>query len=148
VLAPTLLKLLYGPDFVKYAPCARLFAISIVISALAVGPIITLTATRRVRPLFVVQLGRLAFAVAAVSVLAAAYGVTGAAAADVLTSAAATTAIVLLQSWTRRSVEGTHRRPAVGAVRKRLIRNTEFLLMVSPHSSTWRPLNEPPEQRW
>jgi len=144
--APTLLKLLYGPEFVKYAPCARLFAISIVISALTVGPIITLTATRRVRPLFIVQLGRLVFAVAAVIVLAAAYGVTGAAAADVLTSAVATTAILLLQSRTRRSVEGTHRRPAVGAVRRRLIRNTEFLLMVSPHSSAWRPLNESPEQ--
>ena len=110
VAAPTLLKLLYGPDFVKYAPCARLFAISIVISAFAVGPIITLTATRRVRPLFVVQLAKLAFAVAAVIVLAAEYGVTGAAAADVLTCAVATTAIVLLQSWTRRSVVGAQRR--------------------------------------
>src|SRR5271154_22319 len=53
VAAPALLKLLYGPEFVKYAPCARLFAIAVVLSAFNVGPIITLTATRRVRPLFV-----------------------------------------------------------------------------------------------
>ena len=69
VAAPTLLKLLYGPEFVKYAPCARLFAVSVVLSAFAVGPIITLTATRRVRPLFMLQLAKLAFAVAAVSVV-------------------------------------------------------------------------------
>ena len=94
-------------------------------SAFAVGPIITLTATRRVRPLFVLQLAKLVFAVAAVSVLAAAYGVTGAAAADVLTSALATVAIVMLQSWTRRSLEGTQRRTVIDALRSRLTRNTE-----------------------
>ena len=84
-----------------------MFAVSIVVYAIGVGPMITLTATRRVVPLFVVQLARLAFAVAAVSVLSAAYGVTGAAAADLVTCVVATVAILIVQSWARRSVEGT-----------------------------------------
>jgi O-antigen/teichoic acid export membrane protein len=146
VAAPTLLKLLYGPEFVKYAPCARLFAISVVLSAFNVGPIITLTATRRVRPLFVLQLAKLAFAVAAVSVLAAAYGVTGAAAAYVLTVALATVAIVTLQSWTRRSFERTQRRTAVDVLRNRLVRNMRYLLALSPDTPAWRTPTESSER--
>ena len=146
VAAPTLLRLLYGPDFVPYAPCARLFAISVVVSAFAVGPIIALTATRRVRPLFMVQLGRLAVALAAVCVLSAAYGVTGAAAADVLTCVLTTTAILVLQSWTRRSVDGAQRSPASEAIRRRLAKNTAFLLMLSPDSSVWTPPSQSPPQ--
>jgi O-antigen/teichoic acid export membrane protein len=57
--APTMLRLLYGPGFVAYAPSARIFGISIVVASFAVGPILTLTTTRRVRPLFVLQLVRL-----------------------------------------------------------------------------------------
>jgi O-antigen/teichoic acid export membrane protein len=136
VAAPELLKLLYGPEFVQYAACARLFAISVVLSAFNVGPIITLTATRRVRPLFVLQLAKLAFSVAAVSVLAAAYGVTGAAAAYVLTVALSTVAIVALQSRTRRSLEGPTSRSAADAVRRMLMRNTRLLLALSPESRT------------
>ena len=146
VAAPALLKLLYGPEFVKYAPCARLFAIAVVLSAFNVGPIITLTATRRVRPLFVLQLAKLVFAVAAVSVLAAAYGVTGAAAAYVLTVALATVAIVTLQSWTRRSFERTERRTAVDALRSRLVRNMRYLLALSPESPAWPSPSESSER--
>lgn len=132
IAAPALLHLLYGPDFVKYATAARLFAISVTISAFAVGPIITLTATRRVRPLFVVMLARMVVAVASVAVLASAYGVNGAAASGVLTAAFSTIAIVLVQSWTRRSYEGREQpRPAAG-LRRRLIKNAEFLLALSP----------------
>ena len=145
--APTLLRILYGPEFVPYAPCARLFAISIVVSAFAVGPIITLTATRRVRPLFMVQLGRLAVALAAVSVLSSLYGVTGAAAADVLAAVVTTVAIVVLQSWTRHSVEGSQRHFALEAVRRRLVRNAAYLLMLSPQPSTWPSPNKTREQK-
>ena len=146
VAAPALLKLLYGPEFVKYAPCARLFAIAVVLSAFNVGPIITLTATRRVRPLFVLQLAKLVFAVAAVSVLAAAYGVTGAAASYVLTVALATVAIVTLQSWTRRSFERAEHRTAVDALRSRLVRNMRYLLALSPESPGWRSPSESSER--
>ncbi len=144
--APTLLKLLYGPEFVKYAPCARLFAVSVVLSAFAVGPIITLTATRRVRPLFVLQLAKLAFAVAAVSVLAEAYGVTGAATAYLVMVALSSLAIMLLQSWTRRSQEGATGRSAAEVVRNRLAKNTRYLLALPPESSVWRSSSESAEE--
>ena len=54
------------------------------------------------------QLGRLAFSVAAVCVLATAFGVTGAAAADLLTSAVTLTAFLMLQSRVRRTFHETH----------------------------------------
>ena len=146
VAAPTLMKLLYGPEFVKYAPCARLFAISVVLAALGVGPIITLTASRRVRPLFVLQLAKLAFGVAAVSILASAYGVTGAAASYVLTTALAVAAIMILQSWTRRSVEKTQRRSVAEAVRTRVAKNSRYLLALSPESPALGSPSESPKQ--
>ncbi len=147
IAAPALLHLLYGPDFVQYATAARLFAISVTISAFAVGPIITLTATRRVRPLFVIQLGRLVVAVASVAVLAPAYGVNGAAASGVLTAAFSTISIVLVQSWTRRSYEGTQRerRPVAAGLRRRLMKNAEFLLTLSPEPPALVPPKEPSE---
>ena len=61
--APTLMRVLYGPDFVPYAASARIFAVSVVVLSFGVGPILTLTATRRVVSLFVVQLARLALSV-------------------------------------------------------------------------------------
>ena len=79
--------MLYGPEFVAYAGCARIFAVSLTIYAFSMAPILNLTTTRQVRPLFMLQLVRLAFSVSAVCVLATAFGVTGAAAADLLTSA-------------------------------------------------------------
>jgi O-antigen/teichoic acid export membrane protein len=136
VAAPELLKLLYGPDFVKYAACARLFAIAVVLSAFNVGPIITLTATRQVRPLFLLQMAKLAFGIAAVSVLATLYGVTGAAASYLLTVALSTVAIVALQSRARRSLEGPTSRSVSDAVRSRLMRNTRLLLALSPDPQT------------
>ncbi len=116
VAAPRLLAALYGPEFVAYAPSARIFAASIVVTAFGVGPILALTATRRVRPLFVVQLGRLAFSVAAVCVLSAAYGVTGAAASDLLASVFTLAAILAVRSRVRRSIEETQTRPLVPMV--------------------------------
>lgn len=139
VAAPALLRLIYGAAFVSFAPCARLFAASIVIYAFGVGPMISLTATRRVRPLFVVQIARLALAVAAVSVLSATYGATGAAAADLVTSAATTTAIFILQSWARRSGDEAPGISAPGLVWKRLVRNAEFLFFLSPKRPALRP---------
>ena len=109
--APKLLAALYGPEFVRYAPSARIFAGSIVIAAFCVGPILNLTAARRVRPLFVVQLGKLAFSIAAVCVLSAAYGVTGAAASDLLTATATLSVLLILQSRVRRSFEETQPAP-------------------------------------
>ena len=67
VAAPTLLRLLYGPAVRHVRTRAPGSSPSpMVVSAFAVGPILTLTATRRVRPLFVVQLAKLVVSVAAV----------------------------------------------------------------------------------
>jgi O-antigen/teichoic acid export membrane protein len=142
VAAPTLLRLLYGPEFVVYAPSARVFAVSLVVAAFCVGPVLTLTTTRRVRPLFMVQLGRLVFSVAAVRVLVTFYGVTGAAMADLLTGALTLAAMLVLQASVRRSVEETQGRPAVqllGAVRRRLMRNANLLLVLPPDRSSSSP---------
>jgi O-antigen/teichoic acid export membrane protein len=146
IFAPQLLHLLYGEQFVQYAAAARLFALSVTISAFAVGPIITLTATRRVGLLFVIQLGRVAVAVGSVVVLAPTYGVTGAAAAGVLTAAFSTIATVMVQSWTRRSYEGTLRPADGSALRRRLIKNAEYLMALSPSPSGLGPNGERPER--
>ena len=137
VAAPTLLKFLYGAAFVGYAPSARVFAVSMVIAAFGVGPVLTLLTTRRVRSLFMVQLGRLAVSVAAVCVLATLYGVTGAATADLLTGTLTLAVMLILQSSARRSVEETQSRPAIRLLeplRQRLMRNVTYLLGVSPVS--------------
>jgi O-antigen/teichoic acid export membrane protein len=144
--APTLLKLLYGPGFVTYAPSARIFGISIVIAAFAVGPILTLTTTRRVRSLFVLQLVRLVFSVGAVFALTTTYGVTGAAAADLITGVLALAAVLALQSSVRRSVEGGQGRfggDLLNGVRRRVARNTELLPVLPPTDDpkAWRPPN-------
>jgi O-antigen/teichoic acid export membrane protein len=107
--APTLLRVLYGPEFVTYASSARIFAVSIVVLSFGIGPILTLTATRRVVPLFIVQLARLAVSVALTWVLAATYGVTGVATANLVTCAVALVAMWVIQSRTRRSVERRQR---------------------------------------
>ncbi len=135
VAAPTLLRLLYGPDFVPYTPSARIFSISLVFAAFSVGPIIALTTTRRVRSLFVVILGKLIFSVGAVCVLTTAYGVTGAAAADLLTSVVTLASMQAMRSSVRRSVQGEERRQAghlLNGVHRRLVRNTDLLLVLPP----------------
>jgi O-antigen/teichoic acid export membrane protein len=142
--APTLLRLLYGPGFVQYAPSARLFGISIVVASFAVGPILTLTTTRRVRALFVLQLARLIFSVGAVFVLTRTLGVTGAAAADLITGVLSLVAVLALQSAVRRSVEGGQRRSQadlVHGVRRQVVRNTRTLLALPPAGDrkAWSP---------
>ncbi len=152
IFAPTLIKLLYGPQFVSYAPCARIFACSLTIYAFTIGPILNLTATRNVRPLFTWQLVRLAFSVAAVTVLSLAYGANGAATADLLTSVATITAMWSLQSWAhRRSMEeGTERKPRAGGVPRRLLKNVTFLLSQAPpsHPEKWRAPSDAPQSAW
>ena len=64
VAAPTLIKLLYGPAFVPYAPAARIYAVSVVLSAFGLGAGLTLLTTRRLRALFMVQLEKVAVSVA------------------------------------------------------------------------------------
>ena len=111
--APTLLRVLYGPNFVSYAPSARLFALSIVVVSFYVGPTLTLTATRRIVPLVFVQLARMAFSVGLTFSFARAYGVTGVAAVNLVTCAVALVVMWAIQSRARRSVEAAQSPPGV-----------------------------------
>jgi len=133
IAAPTLLKLLYGAAFVTYAPAARIYAVSVVVAAFTTGSVLTLMTTRRVRPLFLLQLGRVALSVAAVCVLSTLYGVTGAAATDLLTVAVILPVMLVLQSSARRSVEEVQPGPAIGyleTMRRRVVRNFKYLFWV------------------
>ncbi len=107
--APKLLRVLYGPEFVSYAPSARIFALSIVVMSFGVGPILTLTATRRILPLFYVQLARLVFSVALTCLVAPTYGVTGVATVNLATCGVTLVVMWAIQSRVRRSVERTQR---------------------------------------
>ena len=111
--APTFLRVLYGPAFVPYAPCARLFAISIAVTAFGVGPTLTLTATRRIVPLFIVQLVRMVFMVALTFLLAKAKGATGVAAVNLVGCAVTLAAMWVIQSRARRSVEAIQPTPGM-----------------------------------
>ena len=55
-----------------------------------------------------------------------------------------TIATVLVQSWTRRSYEGTERRPVTAALRRRLVKNAEFLLTLSPEPPALVPPSDSP----
>jgi O-antigen/teichoic acid export membrane protein len=95
-----LLRITYGPEFSKYWPAAELFAIAFLISSIALGPILILKTTRNTRSLFRVQLISVIVSVAAVIVLALTEGVTGAAAAAIVTSVAT---VLLLTHYGRKA---------------------------------------------
>jgi O-antigen/teichoic acid export membrane protein len=105
VAGRVLIRLLYGPEFVQYAPSARLFGLSFVIGALCVGPILTLTTTVRTRQLFIVQLGRIVVSVVAVVALSSVGGVTGVAASSVVAAGFTLAALQIFQFSARRSME-------------------------------------------
>lgn len=88
VMGGTLLRLTYGPAFSRYWPASELFALAFLISSIGLGPILVLKTTRNTRSLFRVQLVTLGVSIAAVSVLAVTRGVTGAAAAAIVTALA------------------------------------------------------------
>jgi O-antigen/teichoic acid export membrane protein len=111
--APTLLKFLYGPKFASYAPSAQLFAIAIVVGAFFVGPTLTLTATRRIVPLVIIQLVRMVLTVTLTFVAARGHDVTGVATVNLVSCAVALVAMWAIQSRARRSVEAMERPPGV-----------------------------------
>ena len=105
VAAPALLRLLYGASFVTYAPAARIFAVSVMVAAFSTGPVLTLMTTRRVRPLLILNLVKVPLSLSIVCVLSALYGVTGAAATDLLMSTFTVVVLLVLQSTARRSID-------------------------------------------
>jgi O-antigen/teichoic acid export membrane protein len=100
----TLLRAFYGPSFGKYEPAAQLFAIAFVITAFGLGPILTLKATKRTRPLLYCQVIGLVVSVPTVAVSAIVDGVTGAAAGAVFTSAIGLAALLYYQRSARLSL--------------------------------------------
>jgi O-antigen/teichoic acid export membrane protein len=111
--APALLKFLYGPKFVSYAPSAQLFAVAIVVAAFFVGPTLTLTATRRIVPLVIIQLARMVLTVALTFFVARGHDVTGVATVNLVTGVVALVAMWAIQSRARRSVEAMEPPPGV-----------------------------------
>jgi len=81
-----LLRALYGSQFGGYGAAASLFALSLTIVTLTLGSSIALKAARRTRFLFSAEVMAQCTSVGAVIALALTFGVTGAAAASVLTS--------------------------------------------------------------
>jgi O-antigen/teichoic acid export membrane protein len=99
-----LLSVLYGSSFAQYEPAAQLFAVAFVIGAFGLGPILTLKATKRTRPLLYCQVISLIVSVPTVAVCATIDGVTGAAAGAVLSSAIGLAALLYYQRSARRSL--------------------------------------------
>ena len=135
--APDLLKFLYGPKFVSYAPSAQLFAVAIVVAAFFVGPTLTLTATRRIVPLVIIQLVRMVLTVALTFLVARSHDVTRVAAVNLVTGAVALVAMWAVQSRARRSVEATELSPGV------LLEAAELLPGVQPEAIQPPPVVRP-----
>jgi O-antigen/teichoic acid export membrane protein len=82
----TLLKLFYGPAFTRFSTSANLIALGYVLSACALGAIMSLKATKQSRVLFRIAFLQLIVSTVAVIVLAPAFGVVGVAASTVVGS--------------------------------------------------------------
>ena len=105
VAGGAILALLYGPQFAAYATSAKIFAVTNVIGAFALGPGLVLTATVRMRPLVILQIVRLAVSVPLVCLLSRVYGVNGAAITSLLTTVVGLVLVLIFQASARRSIE-------------------------------------------
>jgi O-antigen/teichoic acid export membrane protein len=102
--AVPLLRDVYGQSFVRYAQAARIMSVAYIISAFFMGPILVLKATKRTRPLFIVQIIAGVSSVAAVVVGSSLYGVNGAAGALLISNAIIFLAFLVYQQGARRSI--------------------------------------------
>ena len=94
----TLLSALYGPEFGRFGPTADLLALSVLLSTLSVGAVLTLKAVRLTDMVFRKSVASLVISVVAVLVLVPIFGVQGAAGAAVA-RCAAVSATTLLLHW-------------------------------------------------
>jgi O-antigen/teichoic acid export membrane protein len=104
VLGSTLLRLVYGPAFAKYWPAADLSVLATLIAMVGIGPILVLKASKYTRLLFRVQVISFAASVPAVIVLALLYGVSGAAAASIVSAVAGLSSVLWYQRVARKNV--------------------------------------------
>lgn len=113
-----LLRFLYGPRFARYYPAAAVIAAGTVVTALALGAILTLKATRQSRALFVISTVQMAVTAAAIGALTPVWGTTGAAVGMTTGSVVGTTALVAAQlRLSRRALAGAPRADTVPAAR-------------------------------
>lgn len=138
-----LLSAVYGPSFAHLQVTAIICAIGLCFSPLLLGPVLVLKITRHTQPLFQVQLLVSCIALGSVAVLSSLYGVNGAAGALIVTGFANVVLLRWFQYRVHRSIEHTGDRPTehtedrptlglFGSVRRRVIMNAHFLLMLSP----------------
>lgn len=109
----TLLSAIYGPAFGHLELVALLMAISYVVCSLTLGPILVLKATRNTRWLFHTEVATMAVTLCSVAALSVAYGVTGAAAAAIVTQSASVTGARWAQHRVHRSIGA--REPGAGS---------------------------------
>ncbi|HMK62475.1 MAG TPA: hypothetical protein VK386_02555 [Acidimicrobiales bacterium] len=91
IMGGPLLRFVYGPDFARYWAAADLIAVAYLFTAIGLGPVLILKASRRTRDLFRVQVITMVAALSSVTVLALRYGVAGAAGSAIITAAVALT---------------------------------------------------------
>jgi O-antigen/teichoic acid export membrane protein len=95
-----LLSLFYGHQFARFASIADILAVSILVSTLGLGAILSLKTTKQSRHLFKMGLVNLCGSVTGVVILAPLFGLKGAAASTLITSTL-TTGTVLSLHWRR-----------------------------------------------
>ncbi len=110
----TLLRLFYGRGFAQYEPAAQLFALSFVIGAFGLGPILVLKATKQTRSVMKLQVMTLIVTPPVVAVFAIAWGVTGAAAGLLVASAVSLGVLLYYQRSARRIAQSARSEPISG----------------------------------
>jgi len=99
-----LLRIVYGPAFAQYAPAAQFIAIGYVVSAIGIGPILVLKATKQTRGLLNAQFVNLAVSIPLIVVLGWAYGVTGAGASFLCSAGPSIGILLIYQRKARRTL--------------------------------------------
>jgi O-antigen/teichoic acid export membrane protein len=100
VAGSRLLGWIYGPEFAKYATTAKIVAIAWLVPAFSGGAMLILKVTRNTRTLFNIGLVTMVILMVGTVALASAWGINGAATADVIASSIS----VVLQVHARRRV--------------------------------------------
>lgn len=99
-----LLSLLYGPAFAHFHAAALLIGLGFIITGFTAGPILALKATRSTQRLFQTQLVTMVVSLSSVAALSLLYGVTGAAAATIISAGVTIGCLRVFQHRVRRSL--------------------------------------------
>jgi O-antigen/teichoic acid export membrane protein len=100
-----LLTVLYGPRFAGYEGTARILTVAFLVTTLGTGAALSLKAAKHTRSLFGLQLFVSVISIPAVVAMGLAYGLNGAAAANIATAMAGLGVLLYLGGRARRSFE-------------------------------------------